>query len=204
LPPELIRLQQILLVALTATAPLWPPLRMGFGWLWQVAHQLGSDGPGVAHLIRRSVGGLLGAMMCHRHRLGALAWVVEHFVRVSRSYWSGLFHCYAVDGLPRTNNDLEHFFGSYRYHERRASGRKSASPTLVLRGEVRMLAAAATRQHHYVADELAGTDFIRRTELRQRLECRRRRRVNRRSFRRDSQAFLHQLEQKLLQPALPS
>ena len=27
-----------------------------------------------------------------------------------RSYRSGLFHTYAVPGLPRTNNDLEHLF----------------------------------------------------------------------------------------------
>src|SRR5262249_52409471 len=34
--------------------------------------------------------------------------------RVSRSYWPGLFACYEVADLPRTNNDLEHFFGSHR------------------------------------------------------------------------------------------
>jgi hypothetical protein len=47
--------------------------------------------------------------------------------------------------LPRTNNDLEQFFGAYRYHERQASGRKVASPGTVVRGSVRIIAAAATR-----------------------------------------------------------
>ena len=30
-----------------------------------------------------------------------------HLDKVSRSYWPGLFHCYDVPGLPRTNNELE-------------------------------------------------------------------------------------------------
>ena len=46
------------------------------------------------------------------------------FRKVTRSYWSGLFHCYDVADLPRTNNDLEQLFGAHRYHERRSSGRK--------------------------------------------------------------------------------
>ncbi len=41
-------------------------------------------------------------------------------------------------------------------------------------------------------------------ELRAHLEARRTRRVMRRRFRRDPQAFLRDLEEKLLQPTLPS
>ena len=64
---------------------------------------------------------------------------------MARSYRPGLFHCYAVADLPRTNNDLEPLFGSQRYHERRATGRKTASPGTVLRGVVRLIAATGTR-----------------------------------------------------------
>lgn len=179
-------------------------MRVAFAWVWQAAHLLGADGPGVAAAVRRRLGGLLGAMARHRGAVGALAAGVDHFVKVTRSYWPGLFHCYAVADLPRTNNALEQFFGSHRYHERRASGRKAASPGLVLRGEARLLAAAATRQHAYTAEELATADPARHAELRQRLEARRQRRVNRTRFRRDPHTFLQQLEEKLLQPALPS
>jgi hypothetical protein len=56
---------------------------------------------------------------------------LKHFVKVTQSYWPGLFKCYESADLPRTNNDLEHAFGSHRYHERRASGRRRASPGLV-------------------------------------------------------------------------
>ena len=57
---------------------------------------------------------------------------LRHFVKVTQSYRPGLFHCYRSAELPRTNNDLEHLFGSHRYHERRASGRKAAAPGLVV------------------------------------------------------------------------
>jgi hypothetical protein len=194
----------LLVVALAATAPLWPPVRVAFAWVWQAAHLLGENGPGVATAVRRKLGGLLGAMVRHSGLVGALATGITHFVRVTRSYWPGLFHCFEVADLPRTNNDLEQFFGSHRYHERRASGRKGASPSLVLRGEARLLAAAATRQHVYTAEELAKADPTKQAELRQHLEARRQRRVNRTRFRRDPQAFLQQLEEKLLQPTLPS
>ena len=69
-----------------------------------------------------------------------LAPAVAHFLKVSASYWPGLFHCYDIPGLPRTNNDLEQYFGSARYHQRRASGRIHASAATVVRGAVRVLA----------------------------------------------------------------
>ena len=192
-----------MLRGLTATAALWPPLRVAYRWVWQAAHFLGENGSGVAATVRRQLGGLLGAMVRHRGRVGPLARAVDHFVKVTRSYWLGLFPCYDVAGLPRTNNDLEQWFGSYRYHERRASGRQGASPSLVLRGQVRLLAAAATRQRRYSPEELAEADPAQRAELRQQLQARRRRRVNRSRFRRDPHAFLRQLEEQLLQSALP-
>ena len=59
---------------------------------------------------------------------------LKQFLKVTRSYWPGLFRCYDAADLPRTNNDLEHTFGSHRYHERRSSGRRRASPGLVVMG----------------------------------------------------------------------
>ena len=83
---------------------------------------------------------------------------MDHFVKVSRSYWPGLFACYDAADLPRTNNDLEQAFGSHRYHERRATGRKGASPALVLRGAAKLVAGLATRHREVTAAELAGAD----------------------------------------------
>jgi hypothetical protein len=189
---------------LTATASLWPEIRTAFGWVHQAAHLLGNEGAEDAGGVKRRLGGLLGALARHRQRVGELRAAVEHFLKVTRSYWPGLFFCYAVAGLPRTNNALEQLFGSHRYHERRASGRKGASPALVLRGAARLLAAAATRQRRYTAKELAEVNRGDWKRLRGELETRRQRRAERTRFRRDPQAFLSQLEEQLLRSALPS
>jgi hypothetical protein len=143
-------------------------------------------------------------MRRHRGAVGELGEAVDHFVAVSRSYWSGLFHCYDTAGLPRTNNDLEHAFGSHRYHERRATGRKGASPALVLRGSARLVAGLATRSREVTAADLAGADRGAWRRLRAELEHRRERRVERRQFRRDPHGYLKALEHKLNQLRLPT
>jgi hypothetical protein len=146
---------------------------------------------------------LLQAWAERRGEAGTLAEAIERFMKVSASYWPGLFHCYRVDGLPRTNNALEQLFGAHRHHERRATGRKMASPTLVLRGAVRLVAGVVTRARPITACELAHADRERWLMLRASLERRRQARVMRNQFRRDPDAFLARLEQRLLQPILP-
>jgi hypothetical protein len=168
-----------------------------------VAHVLGAEGVGAARL-RHRLGGLLGAMRRHRGRAGELAAAVDHFLRVSRSYWPGLFACYDTADLPRTNNGLEQAFGSHRHHERRATGRKGASPALVLRGSARLVAGLATRQREVPAAELAKADRAEWRQLRRELEQRRQRRVERRRFRRDPNGYLRDLERKLTQSGLPA
>lgn len=102
---------------------------------------------------------------------------MDHFLKVSHSYWPGLFHCYDVTDLPCTNNDLEHLFGSFRYHERRASGRTVAAPSIVVRGSARLIAAVATRQRQFCAEDLAQCDDHARRALRGSLDQRRQSRI---------------------------
>jgi hypothetical protein len=155
--------------------------------------------------VRRRLGGLLGAMAAHQEKAGRLASAVGHFLKVSRSYWAGLFACYDDADVPRTNNALEQLFGSQRYHERRASGRKSGSPSLVLRGPARLIAAVATRQRGaFTAEDLAGADRAEWAKLRRDLGVRRKRRTERRRFRRDPEGYLRALEAKLIQSGLPA
>jgi hypothetical protein len=182
---------------------MWPAVRAAFTWVHLAAHILGAEGIGAAQA-RERLGGLLGAMARHKDRVGALAAAVGHFLKVSRSYWPGLFHCYEVEGLPRTNNALEQLFGSYRHHERRVSGRKVASPALVLRGSARIIAAVATRQNPERVKDLIGADRASWAELRAELAERRKRRCERRRFRRDPEGYLRQLEATLIQPSLPA
>lgn len=166
------------------------------------AHILGTAGT-TAATARRRLGGLLGAMTRHRSAAGTLAGAVDHFVKVSRSYWPGLFACYEVQGLPRTNNALEQTFGSYRHHERRVSGKKVASPALVLRGSARIVAAIATRLKPERRRDLAGADRAAWQAKRAELAERRQRRIERRRFRQNPAAYLRHLEDQLNQSALP-
>jgi hypothetical protein len=123
---------------------------------------------------------------------------------VTRSYWPGLFHCYAVPELPRTNNDLEQCFGAYRYHERRATGRKVASPALVLSVSVALVASTITRGRTFSPAELAPANRDTWMNLRAGLEACRRQRTLRGRSRRDPMTYLTQLEDKLLKLTLPS
>jgi hypothetical protein len=178
-------------------------VRAAYAWVHRAAHILGLEGQGGA-AIRARFGGLLGALSRHRGAAGGLSAGLAHFVKVSRSYWPGLFACYDTPGLPRTSNALEQLFGSHRYHERRATGRKAASPALVLRGSARLVAALASRERAYTAADLAKADRDGWRQLRGALDERRQRRVERGRFRRDPEGYLRRLEQRLSQPGLPS
>jgi hypothetical protein len=179
-------------------------VRAAYSWVQRVAEILANakelEGDGV----KRHLRALLGAMAQHQHRSApVLAAMLAHCQKVTRSYWPGLWHCYHIPELPRTNNALEQFFGAHRYHERRATGRKGASPALVLRGSVRMAACAATRLRSFVGEELAPENIQQWKALRQPLEHRRRQRVARCRFRRRPEAYLAALEKDLLQLILP-
>jgi hypothetical protein len=103
-----------------------------------------------------------------------------------------------VAELPRTNNDLEHYFGSARYHERRASGRKAASPALVVRGSVRIVAAVASQARTFEAADIRPVDPEKWQTLRSSLERRRTTRQSQLGFRRDPVTYLARLEEQLL------
>ena len=149
--------------------------------------------------------GLLGAMARYGSRAGNLSGALGQFRKVTRSSWSGLFYCYDVVDLPRTNNDLEHLFGAHRYHERRCSGRKVASPGLVVRGSVRLPAAVATRLRGEVRDEdLRPSDLEGWRALRTSLERRQVIGTLGRRFRHDPAAYLQELEDTLIKKILPA
>ncbi len=142
-------------------------------------------------------------MTAQRETLDTLAPAVDHFLKVPASSWPGLFHCYEQPDLPRTNTELEHCFAVARYHERRATGRKGASPGLVVRGAVRLIAAVATRLRLFDAPDLQPADLGRWRDLRRQLATRQEARCAQLRFRKDPDAYLSALEQRLSQPTLP-
>jgi hypothetical protein len=203
-PPELTRLDRLLTTALTKTAPLWPAIRQAYAWGHRAAHLLNNDEEREVWALRREYRTLLAEMVREQQVLGELRGAVASFLKVTKSYWMGLFRCYETPGVPRTNNDLEQCFGSARYHERRATGRKGASPALVVRGSVRLVAAVATRAHPTEARELRPRDLAAWRALRGELEERQETRRTQLRFRRDPDAYLRALEAQLLKPSLPS
>lgn len=58
----------------------------------------------------------------------------EHLILIVRRLWPGLFACYDQPLLPRTNNDLEVFFGSLKRERRRNTGRKGTQDYLLRYG----------------------------------------------------------------------
>jgi hypothetical protein len=179
-------------------------VRTAFGWVRRLAAVLANKKGLDAAAVRRRYRGVIASLARHRRTLGSLAGAFDHLRRVTRSYWAGLYRCYDVAGLPRTNNDLEQFFGSYRSHERRSSGRKVACPGTVVRGSVRLVAAAATRSRPIEVADLVPSDRSSWRDLRSRLERRQAVRTLGRRFRHDPVAYLKSLEASLINQALPS
>jgi hypothetical protein len=190
---------------LSKTKDLWPEVREGFGLLKEMAVVLRNDELLWGREVRQRFEVVVDRMQqasqqAHERGEEKLSEALEHFVKTSGSYKPGLFHCYDVADVPATNNDLEQFFGSFRHHERRVTGRKKGSASLVLRGSVRAVAFVATRLKDVTAEDLVVSDLQQWQQKREELRRRRSRRAQQMQFRRKPDAFLKQLEDLLTQP----
>jgi hypothetical protein len=197
-------LLQLVRHGLQATAPLWPPIQTGYTLVHHAAHLLANhdelDGAALRQAYQDQV---LTPWQGHEAPDDPLAAAAATFAKVSASSWPNLFQCYDVPDLPRTNNELEQYFGAARHLERRATGRKMAAPAVVVRGAVRVVALLATRDQPLIAGDLRPRDVLAWKALRQRIEVRHQARRTQARFRRDPAAYLASLEAQLLKPALP-
>ncbi len=192
------KLKQIISKGLEQTASLFTPVTVAYNWIHKVAlvlnNEVGLDAIGV----KQSFLTLVASMSRWKHKAGTLESGVTHFLKITRSYWSGLFHCYDVQDLPRTNNDLEHTFGVLRHHERRCTGRKVASSSLVIRGSVQLASAIATVLRPFTAEDLAQVCVDTWLSLRSDLQKQQLHRIEQLRFRRNPDAYLAVLESQLL------
>jgi Transposase, Mutator family len=205
-PRGLKNLLGLLQRGLEQTAVLWPPLRASYRWVWRVTRLLDNEAQRPAKQIRCGLSTLLSKMRqaAAQAKDPAVGQQLRWFVKETKSYWSGLFHCYKSSDIPRTNNDLEHLFGSHRYHERRASGRRQASPGLVVQGSVRLVASLATRLRPEEGLKLP-TGYVEDWQrLRAGLDKRRETRRKQRRFRHDPAKYLSEVEIRCLKLSLPS
>ena len=195
-------MERLLGRGLATTDAAWPAIRAVYAQVYRAADLLANHDARSGAALAAEYQILVEAMTAE-HGAGPLAAAVAHFAKVTASYAPGLFHCYEVEDLPRTNNDLEHFFGAARYHERRATGRRNASPGLVVRGAVRLVAAVVTPLHPLSADDLRPRDLTTWRTVRQQMAERQGSRRAQSRFRKDPAAYLAALEAKMLMPSLP-
>ena len=110
--PRLAQLYQGLQSALSPFAAPAQELQQGAAWLHDIAYILepASTQPLRAEHVADQLRGYLDTVRWQSEVTPLLKTFGHHLDKVSRSYWSGLFHCYKVPGLPRTNNELESRF----------------------------------------------------------------------------------------------
>src|SRR5437588_4351636 len=197
-------MHRLLTRALKKTEALWPALAKAYALVHQAAHVLANHEDEPALVVRERYEKVLATMREQQASLGTLGEAIDTFLKVTQSYWPGLFHCYDVPDLPRTNNDLEHCFGAVRYGERRASGRRGAIAALVVRGPVRVLTALALRRQCFLPRALVLHDPEAWYTMREHLTFRREARRKQLRFRKDPAAYLAALEAILLKTSLPS
>ena len=82
-------------------------------------NEIGHDAQTVQHNLSR----FLNAMEHQKAQVGELAEGIDHFLKVTRRNLQGIFNCYQIKGLKRTNNDIENVFGKFRNHHLGVKGR---------------------------------------------------------------------------------
>jgi hypothetical protein len=106
-------------------------------WLIDLDRLLDPDEPPTSGaIIARQVQAYLDRLQ-NTVAAGGDAWdqqVVAHIVQTFRNRWWGLFACYDVAELPRTNNELETFLRRLKTGQRRITGRKNVHDFIVRYG----------------------------------------------------------------------
>lgn len=195
--PRLAQLYQGLQSALSPFAAPSQELQQGAAWLHDIAYILepAPMQPLRAEHIAEQLRGYLDTVRWRSDVTPLLKTFGRHLAKVSQSYWPGLFHCYDVPGLPRTNNELESRFRDTRRRLLRTTGQKGLTQrTLQRQGAWELLPRPPTEAK--VLGALRQTPSEDLAQERQRLaEHRQRFRMQNRSLR-QTQAQFDQLRQR--------
>ena len=124
--PRLAQLYQGLQSALSPFAAPAQALQQGAAWLHDIADILepAPTQPLRAEHVAAQLRGYLDTVRWRSDVTPLFKVFGRHLDKVSRSYWPGLFHCYKVSGLPRTNNELESRFRDTGRRLLRTTGQK--------------------------------------------------------------------------------
>jgi hypothetical protein len=195
--PRLAQLYRGLRSSLFHFAQTYKAFQQGAAWLRDIAYILEpttTQAPR-GEQVAEQLGGYLDTMLHLPHVTPALYEFRLHLDKVSRSYWPGLFHCYDVPGLPRTNNELESRFRDTQRRLLRTTGQKGLTQrTLQRQGAWELLPRSPTEAQ--VLDAVCHTPPEDLAQERQRFAAHRQRfRMQSRSLR-QTQAPFDQLRQK--------
>ena len=124
--PCMARLNQGLRTALPPFASEYQDLQQGATWLRNISRILEppDDSPTTGEQVSQQLRACLDDLLNLPDLPLRLDAFRRHLDKVSTSYWPGLFHCYDLEGLPRTNNDLESFFRDTQRRLLRTTGQK--------------------------------------------------------------------------------
>ena len=201
--PRLAQLYQGLQSALAPFAQTYQTFQQGAAWLRDIAYILEpTASPAVwGEQVAGQLRAYLDTVLRWPQVTPSLDAFGRHLDTVSRSYWPGLFHCYDVPGLPRTNNELESRFRDTRRRLLRTTGQKGLTQrTLQRQGAWELLPHPSTEAQ--VLDAVCQTPLVELVQERQRFAAHRQRfRLQSRSLK-QSQAQFDQLRQQwsTLQP----
>jgi hypothetical protein len=124
--PRLAQLYQGLQAALSPFAETSHELQQGAAWLRDIAYILEPTAtqPMSAAHVAGHLRGYLDTVRRWPNVTPPLYAFGRHLDKVSRSYWPGLFHCYDMPDLPRTNNEVESRFRDTGRRLLRTTGQK--------------------------------------------------------------------------------
>jgi hypothetical protein len=195
--PQLLELQLGLQTALQTAQADYTDLRQAANWLEHIADLLDPEGCPArsGDQVRQNLFAYLETIKPTRQSNARLRRFFRTIQRTTHSYAPGLFHCYDVSGLPRTNNDRESDFCDLNRRLLRTTGQKGLVRRIIQReGAWELLPHPDTLPETIQAvSHVTTCDF---QKERQRIQQHRNRfRLHTRSAR-QSQAQLIRLEQR--------
>lgn len=133
--PQLLTLHHGLHTALRSAQATYSILREAADWLEHIATLLDPEhNPGRSgEQVRLDLFAYLAKVQSARFRDPLLRNVFRSILKTTRSYAPGLFHCYDVPNLPRTNNDRENDFRTLGRRLLRTTGQKGLTLRIIQR-----------------------------------------------------------------------
>lgn len=119
--------------------------------------------------------------------------VIDHIIRRTETWASGLFNCYEEPAIPRTDNGLEQYIGVLKRQRRRTTGHKAVADYITRHGPYAVFYdPEETAEETLSRFRQVSTKEFREERERFRAAQTCQRQI--RSFRRDSNSYLHRLE----------